>query len=256
MLALLLAGGAVLAPRLAGRDVPTSLVDPHDPAVVLDREITATVGLARPIVWIVEARSGSIWTPAMLARVQAVTRDAFRIPGVIAPDVVSVASPNLRDLEVSEEGMRPTYLMGEVPRTPEAIATLRARVDGDPMLRGQLVDTAGRAAMIVANFRDDVDGAAIARAALALRDRHGDADAAVWVVGEPVLARAAADAAPAFVLGRVVPVAVALLAASLGLLGWRRTAAAVAAAAAAGLGTAVFAAWAGALVLPWTASAG
>lgn len=255
MLAVLVAGGALLALRAARGPVPVALVDPADPAVVLDREITRTFGLARPVVWILEPTAGTIWTPAMLARLQAMTREVLRIPGVVAPDVVSIASPNVRALEVSETGMQPIYLMGRVPETPEAMVALRARVDGDPMLRGQLVRLDGRAAMIVANFRDDADPEEIARAALALRDRYRDADAAVWVVGEPVLAHVVAAATPSLIVRRVLPIAAALLVLLMLALGWRATAAAVAGALVAAVASLGLAAGAGVLLLPWTATA-
>lgn len=179
-------------------------------------EVTRQFGMERPVVWIVVPRGGSVWTSEALGRVQALTRGVFALPGVLAPDVVSIASPNLRDVQVSDAGFSPRYLMGEVPRAPAAVAALRARVEQDPLLRGSLVSGDGRAALVVANFRPEADGTALATAALALRDRHRDGDTDVWVVGEPVLAatapaslRAVAPwAAAALALGVVVALAV------------------------------------------------
>jgi len=238
-----------------GSEPRVALVDPDDPAATLDRQITNVFGLASPVVWIIEPRAGTVWSPAMLARVQALTRDVFRIPGVVAPDVVSLASPNLRDLVVDEEGMRPVYLMGTVPETPEAVATLRARVDGDPMLRGQLVSLDGRAAMIVANFRTSADAGAIARDAIALRDRHRGPDADVWVVGAPVLAMLASRALPDVARRRIVPALALALAVFVGVVGWRRATAAGIASAVTVLASIGVTGRMGILVLPWTAIA-
>jgi hypothetical protein len=194
--ALTLAIVRATVPRLAARVGTATLVPPDNPTVVLDREVTEEFGFRTPVLWVLEARDGSVWTPRMLQRLAALTDGVRRIPGVIALDVVGIASPNMRDLQVTEAGLEPTYLMAEVPTTPEAVATLRRRIDQDPSYAGTLVSRDGRAAMVAANFREDANLHAVGTAALALRDRYRDAETAVWVVGAPVLA---ALAGPAFV---------------------------------------------------------
>jgi hypothetical protein len=233
---------------------PTVLVPADDAWVRLDREITQQFGMALPVVWVVEARGGSVWTPAALARVQAITQDALQIPGVIPTDVMSLASPNMRDLHTAGDTLEPVYLMPEVPATADGVAALRRRVESDPMLHGSLVSRDGRAAMIVANFQDTADPAAVARAALAVRDRHRGGQVDVWVVGAPVLRALASTVAPRL----AVPFASLLAAAAVTLalaLGWRRALRAAAAALLAAAWTALLAAAASVLVLPWSAFA-
>jgi hypothetical protein len=133
-----LAAGAA-ASRLAPRAPDLTLVPRDDPAVVLDREVAAQFGFENPVAWVLEARSGTVWTPRLLERLAALTDDVRRIPGVVGPDVIGLASPNMRDLRVTAEGLEPTYLMGEVPKTAEAVAALRRRIDADPNYAGTLV---------------------------------------------------------------------------------------------------------------------
>ncbi|MFQ5666635.1 MAG: hypothetical protein ACE5I7_09410 [Candidatus Binatia bacterium] len=248
---LLTAGAVLRLPGLAGQ---VDLVSPKDPYVRLDRAITAEFGMQHPVVWIIEARRGTVWTPPMLARVQALTREVFTIPGSIGTDVVSLASPNLRDLRVTADTLQPTYLMGKVPKTPAALAALRQRVENDPNYHGTLVSEDGTAAMVVANFRDDADFHAVAAAALALRKRYSDGEAAVYVTGAPVLGalvpRAARPVAAGTVL--ILGVGLALLAA---VAGTRATLAATLAVALACLWTAGALSILGNVVLPWTAYA-
>ncbi len=148
---------AAAAPRLPHLAETATLVPTDDPAIALDREITADFGMANPVVWVIEARTGTVWTPAMLSRIEAFTREVFTLPGVIADDVIGLASPNIRDVRVTEDTMEPVYLMGEAPTSAEGVAALRRRVDTDPNFRGTLVTTDGRAAMVVANFRTGID---------------------------------------------------------------------------------------------------
>jgi hypothetical protein len=162
----------------------------------------------------------------MLERLAALTDDVRRIPGVIAFDVIGLASPNMRDLRVTEEGLEPTYLMGEAPKTPEAVAALRRRIDADPNYAGTLISRDGRAAMVVANFRGAADARAVGAAALALRDRYRDAETAVWAIGAPVLA-VVAPAALADIAARAATFTVAGLGVFCLLLGVRPAAAAL-----------------------------
>jgi predicted RND superfamily exporter protein len=247
--------GAVLTwPRLPRLAQAASLVSPDDPAVRLDRSITTEFGMANPVVWIIEARTGTVWTPALLARVQALTREVFTIPGVIALDVVSLASPNLRDLHVTEDMLEPVYLMGKVPQTAESIAELRGRVDSNPNYGGMLVSLDGRAAMVVANFVETADPQAVATAALVLRDRYSDTQATVFVTGAPVLAALAPRAAPQLAAGVVVILGAGFLV-LLAVAGVRAALAATLAAVLAPLWATVIVTLLDAAVLPWSAYA-
>jgi predicted RND superfamily exporter protein len=217
-------GAAGLAAVAAWRGTPrppaVALLDPEHPSVRLDREMTAEFGYAHPVVWVLAARAGTIWDPPVLAKLQALTREVLRMPGVIPTDVISLASPNLRDFQVTETGLRPVYLMAQVPADAAALAALRARVEGDPNYHGTLVSRDGRAAMVVANFRADADARAVGAAARALRDRHREAAVEVYAAGAPL-----ASTMPAASLWSAAAAAGALAAGGLLLLaaaiGWR-----------------------------------
>jgi predicted RND superfamily exporter protein len=170
--------------RLAGA---VQVLPPDAPEIRLDREMEAQFGVQNPVVWVIVARQGSVWSEAVLGQVHALTREVFRIPGVIATDVIGLASPNMRDFVVTEEIMEPVYLMGRVPETAEEMERLRRRVEGNPNYHGTLVSLGGRAAMIVADFRPDADPAVVAGAALALRDKYRGEATDVYVAGGPVL---------------------------------------------------------------------
>ncbi len=188
--ALLVAVTAVLAvlaaPRVANLEAQASLLPAEHPWVRLDREITAQFGFENPVVWVVAAPD-TVWTAEHLREVQEVTHAALRIPGVIATDVISIASPNMRDLRVSDSSLQPIYLMAEVPATPEELEGLHQRVDTDPNYRGMLTSIDGRAAIVVANFRSDADARTVGAAARALQAAHRDSGTNVYVAGAPLI---------------------------------------------------------------------
>jgi hypothetical protein len=244
------AGGLIAARR--GELPPVALLPADHAWIRLDREITAEFGMDHPLVWILEGRGGTVWTRPVLERVQALTRDVLTVPGVIATDVVSLASPNLRDLRVTEDRLEPIYLMRDVPASDDAMAALRHRVESDPAYRGTLVSLDGRAAMIVANFRPEADVDVVGRAALALRNRYDDAETASYATGEAVLDVLAPETRRAAVVPGSAAIAGAALVAAL-VLGGRATAAAGLAAVLATLWTAAALLAARMAILPWSA---
>jgi predicted RND superfamily exporter protein len=255
-LLLALITAALLTAAWQRRPDPQGMVEllPADhPAVRLDAEITADFGMQNPIVWVIEARQGTVWRPPLLAHVQELTQEVFTLPGVVPFDVLSIASPNLRDVEVTDGAMQPTYVMADVPQSAEELAALRRRVESNPNYHGVFVSRDGRAAMIVADFAPDVDGATGA-AALALRDRHRDAETMVYAGGKPVIP--ASIRSPALHAGAI---ALLLLAAGVVVLalvhGMRFVLGAALAAALTVTWTVTVLALLDAIVLPWTALA-
>ncbi len=243
---------AALAARRAGDLVAGAALVPADhPWVRLDREIAAEFGFENPVVWVIAAPQGNVWNPGHLQHVKDITGAALRIPGVVATDVISLASPNMRDLQATETGLRPIYLMAAVPTTPEALEALRRRVDGDPNYRGNLVSLDGRAAMVVANFRPDAAARAVGEAARALQAAHRDARTEVYVAGTALVE----TMRPPLDYRRLGVAAVALLVAGGTLLiglGTGAGLACLAAALLAAAGTVSSLAAAGMAQLPWT----
>lgn len=228
------------------------LLPPDAVEARLDAEIEADFGVQNPVVWVVAARGGSVWSAPVLQQVQSLTRDVFRIPGVIPSDVIGLASPNMRDFVVSEEVMEPVYLMARVPETDEEMARLRRRVESNPNYNGTLVSLDGRAAMIVADFRSDADPAVVARAALDLRDKYRGEAADVYVAGAAVLAATARRHAGGIAAAAGLVLLSALLAAVFAL-GLRSTLAVAVAKLLAALWTVGALVALDAVVWPWTA---
>jgi predicted RND superfamily exporter protein len=215
----LLATAALLAAagqRTGSLGRTAGLVPRDDPYVKLNREITTQFGMENPVIWVIQARRGTVWTPELLNRVQLLTREVFKIPGVVPADIISLASPNLRDVEFTETGgMRPVYLMGQVPEKPDDVGALRRRVEGDPNYRGNLTSLDGQAAMVVANFRADADANIVATRATELKQKYTDDLAAVYAAGAPLLARV-----PSQAIATAAAVAAALVLVALTVTVW------------------------------------
>src|SRR4029450_11198228 len=93
--------------------------------------------------------------------------------------------------------------MRDPPTTPEEIATLRARVEGDPQLRGMLVTPDQRAAVVVLDCWEAPESHEIAQRVLTLIDQFRDRPVDIYAAGEPMLALS--DIAQSTLIGKRIP---------------------------------------------------
>lgn len=157
------------------------------PLVEIDGTIRATFGGRNTVVALLVPRSGDVWRPAVLQVVQDTTLAALRLPDIIAQNVVSLAAPGVRYVEDVDGQIHADPLMKDVPRTPEDIAALRAKVESDPQLRGMLVTADQRAAVLILDFWHSGQGDELVQRILPLGDGPRARDIDFYVAGEPVI---------------------------------------------------------------------
>jgi len=168
-------------------NVEASLPSNH-PFVRIDRSIRQEFGGRRTLMLGIVPRTGDVWQPAVLETVRDMTLAALALPDVIPQNVVSLAAPSVRHVEDRNGSIETDYLMREAPRTPEEIATVRARVEGDPQLRGMLVTPDQRAAMVVVDFFEGPQSHELAQRVLDMTERFRDRPVDIWIAGEPMIA--------------------------------------------------------------------
>jgi predicted RND superfamily exporter protein len=168
-------------------DFESSLPAGH-PFVEIDRKIRHEFGGRRTVILAIVPHQGSVWRPEILDVVRDVTLEGLQLPSVMAQNVVSLAAPGVRHVEERGGAIVVDYLMRDVPRTPEEVAALRARVDDDPQLRGMLVTDDQRAALVFLDFWDDISLQDIYANLADLIGRFRDRPVDMHLVGEPVFA--------------------------------------------------------------------
>jgi uncharacterized protein len=184
---LVTAGLAACIPRLRIVSDVESAFPADDPAVRLDRQIRSEFGGRNFVVIAVAPRAGDVWQPAVLRAVQDITFAVRELPDLMGTQLLSLAAPAARWVEVSEDGVHEDYLMRSVPETPEAMAALRARVMGDPLYRGSLVTEDERMALVLADFWPSADAEALGREVNRLLERFAAPDYELHATGEPVV---------------------------------------------------------------------
>ncbi len=105
-------------------------------------------GGANRVVIALVAKQGDIFTPEFFKALKAVTDEAYYIPGVDRAQVTSIFTPNVRYIEVVEEGLQGgNVIPADFEPTPAGFAKVR-----------QTIVKSGRLGMLVAN---DYTGAAV-----------------------------------------------------------------------------------------------
>jgi predicted RND superfamily exporter protein len=213
------------------------------PYVQVDHQLRGYFGGTFLTLAVVEARSGTIWQPDVLKVVYDLTQDVRMATGIIPHSLASLASPMMRQIDADEDSIVVSYLMRDVPETPEEMARIRQRVQANPLYRNTIVSADERAALVSVDFDATQNDGDITRAMREIAARHASPNVDILVTGQPVImhvlneyvAQASARFAAAFavillvlylafgsVQGMVLPMATALLSClwALGIVGF------------------------------------
>jgi predicted RND superfamily exporter protein len=140
---------------------------------------------------------GDIYNPEFMDELRKATDDVFFIPGVDRVDVQSIFTPNVRYIEITEQGFNgdvivPAHFTG----SPADMAKVRNNVEKCPQCIGLLVSKDGKAAMIRAaiNERDPQTGKVdrmlywnVAQSLAKLRTKYTNDKIEVNIIGFPMI---------------------------------------------------------------------
>lgn len=177
---------AALIPRIAIDTDPENMLSSDQADRVFDARIDERFDLYDTIVvgLVSERDEVGIYHPDALAGLHALTREIQAMEGVVADEVMSLATVDNVE-QVTPGTISFDWLMDAPPETPEAAAELREAVERLPMFLGSLVSEDGRAAGIFVPIEDKNESHRIAteiEAAVA----ELDIDEAVHITGQPV----------------------------------------------------------------------
>lgn len=139
-------------------------------------------------------RSGDIYQPAVLAKIRRIQEQVELIPHAVRHNILSFAAHKVKHLRGGPDGMEVRPMMEKIPQTPEEIAAFRAAVAAMPIYINALVSPDGKAAAVIADFKQDesipnyvVMIAQVRRIIAAERDDSVD----LYIGGLPAIAEAA-----------------------------------------------------------------
>jgi predicted RND superfamily exporter protein len=163
---------------------------PHGhPYIEVNNQYKTSFGSANLVTIMVESRKGDVFQRPLLEKVQRITKDLEKVPGVNAFQITSLASKKLKDVSGSTESVKSSPVMWpNIPATDAELVGLKQRVVVNPFVYGRYVSPDLKSALITVDFIDRlVDYDVIYREIKQLREREEDATAWVRVVGDPVV---------------------------------------------------------------------
>lgn len=160
---------ALQFPRIVIDTDPENMLEPDQPDRVFYDEIKKDFGVHDLIVvGIVDERD--VFRTESLERIAEATTEILQIPGVIAPDVISLTTTNNVKSSGGLLNIRP--VVEEIPRTPEAIEALRRDIAENPFLHEKIASEDGTAVALYVPIQEKRMSYRVAGEIAAILDRH------------------------------------------------------------------------------------
>jgi len=137
---------------------PNTMLPQSHPYVATTLKVEKIFGSKYIVVIGVTPKSGDIYQPEVLARVQRITAALLQTPGVVKENLLSLSARRAKDIVGTAEGMEVKPLMREVPQTSEQFAALKAALHRNPAYMNSIVSKDERTATVIAEFRDTPGG--------------------------------------------------------------------------------------------------
>jgi predicted RND superfamily exporter protein len=100
-------------------------------------------------------KRGDVYQPAVLATIKRIQDELELVPHAVRHNILSLAARKVKEVKGGADGMEVRPMMETVPQTPDEIARLRAAVASMPIYINALVSPDGRAATVIADFKQD-----------------------------------------------------------------------------------------------------
>lgn len=161
----------------------------NHPFVALNRDLGAKFGGANTLLVAVQVKDGDIFARPTLEKIQRITDAVYFRPENIRPLTASITLMKSKYIRSSGSGNVTIdgLLWPTLPSTPEQIRFAKENVFSNPMYDGSLVASDGKAALIVAELKPDIDYLEMFRFLQELRAREEDENTAVYIAGRPML---------------------------------------------------------------------
>ena len=100
-------------------------------------------------------KQGDVYQPQVLAKIKRIQEGIEQLPEAVRHNILSLAARKIKSIQGGPEGMEVRAMMETVPQTPADIAKLKAAVASMPIYINALVSPDGKAASVVADFKQD-----------------------------------------------------------------------------------------------------
>ncbi len=164
------------------------LLPQKHPFIKVHNKIRNIFGGANQVLIMVQVRKGDIFNRETLDKVQFLTRELEKIPGVDPYKIRSIASSKMKDFAFSSGTMSITPLMyPDVPKNEKEMQELRDKVYSNPRYYGPYVSYDSKKTLIMVDFfESEMDYQAVFKHFSMLREKTEDENHIINIAGEPM----------------------------------------------------------------------
>jgi hypothetical protein len=135
----------------------------------------------------VEVKKGDILNKDTLKKILRINRDVMFLDGVIAARLHSIADTKVKMTKGYPDGWISKRLLVMIPETPEQTHELKEAILSDELIYGQFVSTDFKAAMIRADFKEDISYKKLFKDLRDIQEQETDANTIINISGRPVM---------------------------------------------------------------------
>jgi len=144
-------------------------------------------GGANHVTIIVQVKKGDIFNKTTLEKINHITDELYKIPGVDRFKVMSIAASKMKRIVLDAQGYRIVPLMKQIPETDAEMKAFRFAIYGNEMCYGPFVSFDSKKAMITADFFDEeIDYKVVFQELQRIRKETEDENNLVCIAGEPM----------------------------------------------------------------------
>ncbi len=135
----------------------------------------------------VEVKEGDILNADTLKKILRINRDVMFLEGVIVARLHSIADPKVKMTKGYPDGWISKRLLVMIPETPEQKQELKEAILSDELIYGQYVSTDFKAAIIRADFKEDIDYKKLFHDLYDIQQRETDDNTVISISGRPIM---------------------------------------------------------------------
>lgn len=205
---------AMLVSRIGHLQVvadPNKMLPSSHPYILTSNRVQDLFGSRYVLVISITPAKGTIYDPAVLAKVKRITDKLREVPDVVKSNVLSFAARKAKSITGTADGMIVRPLMTTVPGNDAEMQALERGVADNPAYKDLLVSHDNRSVAILAEIKDDPKGFdAVMQGVNPIVDAERDPSVQIRVAGLPVVVTALENYAARLAI--LLPLALLLIA--------------------------------------------
>lgn len=165
---------------------PNTILPQSHPYVATTLLVEKIFGSKYIVVIGVTPKSGDIYQPAVLSKIQRITAALLQTQLVVKENMLSLPARRAKDIIGTADGMEVKPLMGTVPQTAEQLAQLKRALHRNPAYLNSIVSRDEKTATVIAELKDVPGGfRGMMEAINRIVDKERDASVDIAVGGMP-----------------------------------------------------------------------